>query len=248
MFIPGMTGILSGAGQFASAPPPANDPWDDLVDLGLADGWQAMYDFNNPDTWTLRDAGGGSMFYSSIADSMGNFDPLVQATTGNQPPQVTQGGKYMGEFNGSRLLARSAGTTTTPRVIVNVLWANSTGNFRNFIGPFSSGNHFAQTGTYAYLISDNSTNQPTGNNVFTSGAVNVVTAIWAAGTNNSKIRVNGTQVLQTTFSSPPSLAGMRYGYGFTGRLGFCAIYQGSLTGSSDALSRMEDLLKTQLGI
>lgn len=221
-------------------------PWEDLVSLGTVDGWQSIYDMNNPNTWDLRDAGGGSMFYESVADGLGNRDPLIQATTGSQPPQVTQGDHLMAEFNASRLLARATGSITSPRVIVSTIRATSSANFRNYIGD-GANNFFAQTGTYGLLISDASTNLSSADNVFTSGQVAVVSAIWNSGTNGAKIRVNGSQVYQGTLT-PPSFSGLRIGYNFTGQIGFIGIYQGLLSGSSDALSRMEDLLMEQHGI
>lgn len=223
-------------------------PWEDLVALGNDDGWQWMYDFNNPDTWTLRDAGGGSMFYSAVADSMQNEADLIQATTGNQPPQVSVGGVYAAEFNNSRLLARASGTSAAPRTIVAVVRPTSDGGYRNFLGDGTT-NLMAQSAVYRLLISDGiSTNLESANNLITANNYVLVSCIFQSGSNNAKLRKNGVQSHQGTLSSLGSSTGIRIGYGFTGQVAFAAMYQGALTGSSDALSRMENLLMDQYGL
>lgn len=251
LIIPGMTGILAGAsGQYASSPPPPTDPWDELTALGTTDGWRCMYDFNNPDTWTLRDAGGGSMFYTEVRDGLGNEIALTQATTGSQPGQTTlsaNGSKYFGNFDGGDQLFRATGTHTSPRVITMVLRSATTGSFQHIISPNSGNNQFATTNTYAYLISDGSSNRISGNNVFGNNTLHVVSAVWNSNTNNAKVRVNGSQVYENTLNAV-SLVGLRLGVSYPGQIGFCAVYNGLLTGSSDALSRMEDKLKTLYGI
>lgn len=222
-------------------------PWQEILDLATAGGWQSVYDMNNPETWTLRDAGGGSMFYTSVADGLGNRDPLVQATTANQPSQVLQGDHYVAQFDGSTdVLARSAGTITSPRTITTVVRIGSTANFRNFIGD-NSLNFFAQSSTYAFLISDGSTNLTTSDGVFTSNTYAVVTGIWDSGSNNTKVRVNGSQVYQGTLT-PPTMTGLRVGYAFPGQIGLVATYQGTLGGGDAALTDLEALLMEQYGI
>lgn len=244
MFIP--SPFLINPVNAAALPSP--DPWDELVALGQDDGWRCMYDLNNPDTWTLRDAGGGSMFYSAVADSMGNEADLVQATTGDQPPQVTVGSYKAAEFNASRSLARATGDLPVPRTIVAIIRPTGDGGYRNFLGDGSS-NLMAQSATYRMLISDGiSTNLESADNQLVVNTPVVFSGIFASGTNGGKTRKNGTQINQGTFSSLGTGTGIRLGYGFTGQISFLAVYNGALTGSSDALSRMETLLKTHYGI
>lgn len=70
----------SGMGTFVAASSPSAQ----ILTLAAADGWAAVYDPTNPDTRTLRTSGADS-FVSAIADGLGNFPTLVQATEANQP-------------------------------------------------------------------------------------------------------------------------------------------------------------------
>lgn len=76
---------LTRAGGAGGGATPAHEA---LKDLAAAAGAEALYDPDNPDTWTLRDDG-ADLWYSAVADGLGNRETLEQATAANQPKQKT---------------------------------------------------------------------------------------------------------------------------------------------------------------
>lgn len=57
-------------------------------------GARAVFDPDNPDTWTLRDDAGTTR-YTAIADGLGNEPDLAQSNTSFQPARTTTAGRRM---------------------------------------------------------------------------------------------------------------------------------------------------------
>lgn len=73
--------------------PPA---WQVIAELAAHDGWACCFDPTNPNTRTLRNSG-GTDYVTAIADALGNWPDLVQATEAKQPP-LSPG--YFGRLDG----------------------------------------------------------------------------------------------------------------------------------------------------
>lgn len=227
---------------------PIPQPYEQILNLATTDGWSCVYDFSNPTTWTLRDAGGGNLYYSSIADGLGNFLPMTQATNADQPLQSTIGSFKYAEF-GSATRAISRATQTHPdlRTLLLVFDCDREG-LNHIVTNAAGSDHFA-TGQNqnSYLLSNGSTNTPSSSANTRPTVPHVASAIYNSGTNGYKARANGTQVLQGTVA-PLAITGLRLGpQGDGGRVGLVMVHPSALTGTSDALSRMETLVKSLYG-
>jgi hypothetical protein len=120
--------------SFLKAKAAASGPWAELFDLALADGWLALFDPTNPGTRTLRNSG-GTDYVEAIADALGNWPDLVQATEANQPALVPG---HFGDldglsFNGSSTAMRGASSVTPvsqPTMIVQVRELSTLDHYR----------------------------------------------------------------------------------------------------------------------
>jgi hypothetical protein len=108
------------------------EPWEEILAAATAAGAVAVYDPDNPNTWTLREDS-GNFFYTEIADALGNYPDLVQTTDEAwQPDQVTlsTGRKVMGREGGAErnmATAAFAAAIGQPDTIVAVARFGATG-------------------------------------------------------------------------------------------------------------------------
>jgi hypothetical protein len=102
----------------------AKPAWQQILDAADAAGATAVYDPDNPDTWTLRD-NAGTKYYSEISDGLGNWAAMGQDTDSRQWQQTTTAtGRFAGLGNGTStymVLGDTAQALETPYTIMTWL-------------------------------------------------------------------------------------------------------------------------------
>jgi hypothetical protein len=141
-------GVTYGSGRGVSTPA------QQILNAATAAGATAVYDPDNPDTWSLRESG-GTFFYSAVADGLGNKETLAQATEARQPQQRTlsTGRKVWDAPVADRfMLAEFAADIAQPNTIVAVFRsANDTQTSKAIVDSFAAtgGRQQLATGTGA---------------------------------------------------------------------------------------------------
>jgi hypothetical protein len=200
--------IYVGATKVFEADTGGAEPWEAILAAAMAAGAVAVWDPDNPNTWTLREDA-GNFFYTEVADAFGNYPDLAQAIAANQPNQVTlsTGRKVLGRVGGSARQMPSAtafaANINQPNTVVAVARFGATSGAQALFDPLGAGG--STSGVRQFLRSSGTAHQIFAGTVIGGGTLDTDFHIWHGNFSgaSSQLFIDGVSVVTGNAGANP---------------------------------------------